>query len=194
MRLVNYSKIPDEKITEYFDFCAKPLGLTTMKVVCKNTKHVRGFCGFSFSDRKEIWIGVGDPSRDKQTYPYILGTDKVVIDSNDRWQWNTGKKAYEVKPGYVDKFRENSHLPILILSKEEYIIHLMAHELRHHWQQKRRPRFEWVFGSNNGKLSKFGIERDSNVFALRMLRQWRKLHAVDIYLEQPDMLVAAISF
>jgi hypothetical protein len=82
---------------------------------------------------------------------------------------------------------------MLYLTREEYMVDLMAHELRHQWQHKKRPRTQYTFTVRNlGSRSYFRRERDSDAYALRMVREWPKIHAVDIYQEQPDTLLQPI--
>jgi hypothetical protein len=81
-----------------------------------------------------------------------------------------------------------------LLTKEEFILKVMAHELRHQWQGKMRPMKDYTFTARHlPKKSYFRRERDADAFALAMVREWRKLHAVDIYPDQPDKLEQEIS-
>jgi hypothetical protein len=53
-------------------------------------------------------------------------------------------------------------------SNEEYLVYIIAHELRHLWQA-RVPRGRRVWGAR-GQFS----ERDADAYAIRMLRAWRR--------------------
>jgi hypothetical protein len=60
------------------------------------------------------------------------------------------------------------YLPIPIGSREEAIVVILAHELRHLWQHKvKRGRRVW------GARGQFS-ERDADAYALHKLREWRR--------------------
>jgi hypothetical protein len=60
------------------------------------------------------------------------------------------------------------YLSYWLLSREECLIHILAHELRHLWQRDHKR--GWVWGSKGRKSS----ERDADAFAIRKLREWRR--------------------
>jgi hypothetical protein len=60
------------------------------------------------------------------------------------------------------------YLPMPVMTGEEKLLWLLAHELRHLWQQ-RVPSGRRVWGAR-GKFS----ERDADAYALRALRHWRR--------------------
>lgn len=195
MRLVNHTDFPDEKIREIFEFCAEPLKIDVMKVVCEKRLENNGD-GFSWSHAKEIQIRIRNDTSDKTTYPYFWGDynkrsryDTVLRNyTANNYMYNEETRRWVPKPGYKETFRKTGNILHLVLSKEEGVVNTIAHELRHQWQKKRRPRSEWCFGSNNGKHTKIGIEIDASAYGLKMQRIWRKLHAVDIYREPPDLI------
>jgi hypothetical protein len=185
MRLVNTTNISDDKLREMFEFCAKPLGLDAMKVSVYDAERHNGFWGHSSRVRKEIAITTGKT----KSFPYFLNRPPRIINSQNRWESYTGdddKEYWRKKSDYVDKYRENPHIPMLNLTREEYMIHLFAHELRHQWQHKKRSMQEYTHTVRHlGSKSYFRRERDCDAYALRKVREWRQLHAVDIYKEQP---------
>lgn len=61
-----------------------------------------------------------------------------------------------------------AYLPIAYGSRRETLLVVLAHELRHLWQQ-RIPRGRRVWGSR-GQYS----ERDADAYALQMLRRYRR--------------------
>jgi hypothetical protein len=165
MRLKNYANFPDKKIREIFEFCAKPLGIESMTVVCeKRLTRMYGHLGYSKYNKKEIHIVI----RDDNKLPY----------TNETFPCRLNVESRRFYPDHSELF----------LSKEECVLAAIAHELRHQWQKKRRPRSEWVYGSNNGRRTKLGDEIDTLAYEFKIVRQWRKLHSVDIYLEQPDRI------
>ena len=64
--------------------------------------------------------------------------------------------------------RRGGYLPWRVFSYEELLVHIMAHELRHHWQTL-VPRGWRVWGAR-GRYS----ERDADAYAIRMVRAWRR--------------------
>jgi hypothetical protein len=192
VRLINESKYhTDKEIKEMFNICAKPLRITTMKVHVHPTEYYNGYWGCSSTWRKEVHVTTGETSN-RRTYPYYNNRPPRLVNSRDRWEMvrETADHTYwRKKPDYADRYRENAHLSMLVLDRSEWIMHLLAHELRHQWQRKRRPMNDFTYTvRNKGRKSHFRAERDCDTFALRMVRKWRRLHAVDIYPEQPDQL------
>jgi hypothetical protein len=161
-----------------------------MKVVCGNTlDRARGHSGYSFRHKKEIHIEIKDDKYDKTIYPRLVDYSKRRrYYTTDNYMYSEELKQCIPKPGYKEIFAETGYLPQLLLSKEERTVNTIAHELRHQWQRKRRPISEWTYGTNKGKHTKVGIETDASAYAIKMVRQWRRLHAVNIYREQPDKI------
>ena len=58
---------------------------------------------------------------------------------------------------------------IVMLSLKEFLVYMIAHELRHHWQDVNRF-YKYTFAS---KLEK---EKDADAYAVKTLRLWRKFH------------------
>lgn len=58
---------------------------------------------------------------------------------------------------------------IILLSLKEFLIYLIAHELRHHWQYV-NPYHKYTFASELEK------EKDANAYAVKKLRLWRTLY------------------
>jgi hypothetical protein len=57
----------------------------------------------------------------------------------------------------------------IILSKEEILVMVIAHELRHLWQYKHKKGKVW------GAKGRFS-ERDADAYAIRKVREWRRLN------------------
>lgn len=60
------------------------------------------------------------------------------------------------------------YLPFFVWNQTEGLLFLLAHELRHLWQDK-HPRGYRVWGAR-GQFS----ERDADAYAIRKVREWRK--------------------
>jgi hypothetical protein len=59
----------------------------------------------------------------------------------------------------------------LILSRDEALVHVLAHEFRHYWQYHHPGKRGKVWGAR-GLVS----ERDADAYAIRKMRQWRRQH------------------
>ena len=67
--------------------------------------------------------------------------------------------------GYIDH---------ILLSREEAVVHVIAHELRHLWQAKVKKGYR-VWGTR-GQFS----DRDADAFAIRKTREWRRQYGNQI--------------
>ena len=65
-------------------------------------------------------------------------------------------------------FATKGYLSSLNFTWQETMIHLIAHELRHLWQQ-RIPKGRRVWGAR-GQYS----ERDADAYAIQVVRRWRR--------------------
>jgi len=77
-----------------------------------------------------------------------------------------------------------SRLPGVVLSEDENLVFLLAHELRHQWQYRRPPRGEWFPGCTSRSHNTH--ERDACAYAWRKVRAWRKLQPREVYKEFPS--------
>jgi len=82
------------------------------------------------------------------------------------------------------------YINTLMLSADEALVHGMAHELRHMWQDLTEQIWNDLDIQESDGLEKHpgsGSDYDADRYATRKMREWRRLHAVDIYPEQPDL-------
>ena len=63
----------------------------------------------------------------------------------------------------------------LVLSEEEDIVSVIAHELRHQWQYSRPLKSQWSYGCQK-RTSNYTSEQDASIYSIRKLREWRALH------------------
>lgn len=71
------------------------------------------------------------------------------------------------------------HSVIVYLSLDEYLVRVIAHELRHNWQavtQYVKPITETMRKSTIQKI-KLKQEKDADGYAVQQVRRWRKLHS-----------------
>ena len=118
--------------------------------------------------RKEIGIEIHPDGKERHSYPYV---NDFSIAVGYHITKRIGNWVYKVK-----HLRKTGYLPHLILSKEEDILHVIAHELRHQWQDTRRSKSLWYYNTNTKKRTKKGDKTDADAYAITTVRRWRKLH------------------
>jgi len=60
-----------------------------------------------------------------------------------------------------------AYIPFIVMSREENVLYILAHELRHLWQSKIKK--GWRVWGSRGQFS----ERDADAYAIRKVREWR---------------------
>jgi hypothetical protein len=141
MRLTNNTDFPDKRIREIIEF-VRPNGISNFDVMIKNsdTCLYRGRCYYNGS------------SFHRTTNPFIV----VRITKNEG-----------CFPLYRTTKKGSGYIPSLLLSREEALVHLIAHELKH-LRQARVKRGHRVWGAR-GQFS----ERDADRYTIRKTRKWR---------------------
>jgi hypothetical protein len=165
IRLTNYTDIPDEKTREIIRF-VRPNGISGFDIRISNSKHI--FAGTAYHEGSPRYHGSSKPfivvrvTKDENAFPYFVrhGSErrtKYKLNSQsgrlEAVSYNTGTGGY---------------LDYLLLSREETIVHVLAHELRHLWQAKIKRGYR-VWGAR-GQFS----ERDADAYAKRKTREWRR--------------------
>ncbi len=83
------------------------------------------------------------------------------------------RMKYDVKyPYIVPANRGEGYLDCLVNSREEMLLHMIAHELRHLWQRKDGKK-----GTKKGpyrRCSKKSREHDADTYAIQIVEEWRK--------------------
>jgi len=159
MRLKNTTDLSNEKIREIIRF-VKPNGvsLDQVKITIHNVRSSGHFAGHT----------------DCIGYIYVRITPKenmFPVYHNLRQEYSKSVGIKDNGEVIMKMFTKNGgYLPSLILSREEAFVHLLAHELRHHWQRKHSGRRGKVWGAR-GRYS----ERDADAYAIRMQRKWRRM-------------------
>ena len=139
MRIKNYTNVATSTIREMVRFAVPP-GVAGFDVRVNNT-------GARFRGRA---YAEGNSIHDRPC-PFII----VSIGRSER-----------LPP--IDVRHRGGYLPMPAMSREEMLLVLLAHELRHLWQG-RVKRGRRVYGAR-GQYS----ERDADAYALRALRHWRR--------------------
>ena len=152
MRIIkNSTNIPNEYIREIFGF-VKPHNVRSsgLQITVRNSRLFSAHWTLTY-DKKgmvvdKVVLSVGDNGNSKMKFPYFV----------DR-----------------SKGRGGGYLSELLLSREEMIVSILAHELRHAWQYRKRRGYR-VWGAR-GQFS----ERDADAYAIRTTRKWRKQNYKD---------------
>ena len=150
MRLRNTSNFTDAQVREIIDF-VKPRKVRNFELIVKPSKH-------SYSGK---------------AYPTGYSTYRST--SSGFTTMPTAICKIGIRP-YPLWTASNNHgyIRMLLLSREECLVMLIAHELKHLWQArplKRHP------GRPKGARGKYS-EREADCYAYRMVRSWRKLHNI----------------
>ena len=106
----------------------------------------------------------------------IVVKNKAAGKVNGQWGWYypSDKKVVLIVPQEIKAHTHRakySKLTIRINSRAEFLIAVMAHELRHAWQ--------WQVDRKNldgSSLAKFIRERDAERYELGMLMLWQQAH------------------
>lgn len=171
MKLINKTKYSREYLFEIIKFC-KPANfrmrnIASMTFLMSKKRYGHGNADITVPWQTEIRIGIP-----RNPYPH------------PRWVKYTRakeKRSYltfenGVKEPVIHSYwhRSNSgYLDYLLLTEEESIVHIIAHEIRHSFQAN-NPKGRRVWGGRKGQS-----ERDCDAFAINRQRKWRHLHYQD---------------
>lgn len=156
MRIENFTDVSNERIREIIRF-VRPSGISNFDVMVKNYSRVKCVNGYEI---KKGGIGRGMAYRKGSSYhstsnPFVVVS---IVNNDQHFPYAWGAIGKNLSGGYIGS---------LLLSREEALVHILAHELRYLWQGN-HPK-EWrIFGSR-GQMS----ERDVDAYAIRMTRAWR---------------------
>ena len=147
---------------------------------------------YAFSKRTEVCATFDSKSK----YPIILHEPhRKIASCYNKYNEKTGeweewhrynylpitKEYLKNHPNY--KNTKSGYLPHLVLSNEEEFVGTMAHEFRHFWRSGNIGKRGRIW-----RAKKEMSERDASAYSIRKIREWRRLHAVDIYQKQPDLI------
>lgn len=164
MRIKNYTNISDERIRQIIKF-VRPNGISNFDIRISNSQKLFGgtayWAGSTYHNTGNSFIVVR-VTKNENIFPYFvryISRRKSKLKLNSR----SGKLeliSYNTSTGgYIDH---------ILLSREEALVHVIAHELRHLWQAKVK-RGHRVWGAR-GQFS----DRDADAFAIRKTREWRR--------------------
>jgi hypothetical protein len=82
-----------------------------------------------------------------------------------------GKENMFPYRSWSDTKPQGGYISSLILTREEVLVQVIAHELRHLWQRTHKGKRGKVWGAR-GQYS----DKDADAYAIRKTREWRRLH------------------
>jgi hypothetical protein len=195
--LQNTTDFTNEKIREIIDF-VKPNNLPTSKFDVRVTGLSDGtFTGYAIPSRERpvIVLRIG---RNEKKFPHyrdytpkvrrpwrkvILYFEKFNEKTRQYETWHESMPYQSIKD-MEKKISYGGYISKLILCREEALVSIAAHELRHLWHKNHPGKRGKVWGAR-GKYS----ERDADAYAIRKQRKWRKIHApTEVYPEYDNIL------
>lgn len=179
MRIKNTSDIPTEKIHEMIEF-VRPKRIGHVTVYLKNKEKKVYYGSTNTTNRVELSI-----TKDENRFPYF---NDYSIHYFIRYK-DPKTGCVELKPSNKKTGRRGGYIDNLMLSRDECLVHLLAHELRHIWQTYhtgRRGKVKYARGNHS--------ERDADAYAIKMQRKWRKIHNIPDYSNIPSFFNLMCSF
>lgn len=75
------------------------------------------------------------------------------------------------------------YIPTFFLSREESLVHTLAHELRHVWQHMSQQIWDKLPSAETKGQAHPGVgsDKDADRYAIRKQREWRYLHNLPLY-------------
>lgn len=154
-KLINYTKTPNELLHKIIQFVF-PSGLNNVKIILRYCRfNSDQFEGTAYSDSNRVSLKI---SR-RLELPFCCG------------------EKSQNKFGYIDMS--------ILKTREEAIISLCAHELRHLWQNTvskqdfTKTRLHKFTVGNKKHECLYKMEKDASIYARKMLLKWRKYKKYD---------------
>lgn len=139
MNITTNLKISEQELVEIINFC-KPPNCVINRLSIKNSRDKNyPYYGYFRPDTKAIRIGIGF----KEFFPMVVDRTKK-----------------QLTQGYESGF--------YLYSREEALIYLLSHELRHIWQDQNRK------VKRLGKIKGLYSESDADRYAVNKLEKWRE--------------------
>lgn len=170
LRLKNTTNFSNSKVLEIVRFCmSKEMSdMLDFDITLSNYRKYmfRGKCY-----PQGCWMHKLDPrkpliivriSSKENAFPYWVdyscSKSKNTVDNRKSLSDNPGSYAHR---GYISHW---------LLTREECLVHVLAHEMRHVWQINHKQ--GWVRRSRGRSFS----ERDADAFAIKIVRAWRRIN------------------
>ncbi len=169
----NRTDVPDQKILNYIEFC-KPFEINKLKVVIHKAKQYSHGLSNKTNKQIDVWMVDGNTKYPQiRDYGNLRKKIELYYDKYNKVtkKWQTMKHWHNVPTG-----KRNGYLPILLLNRDEDLIHIIAHELRHQWQYRKPFKSQYVYAARR-KTSDYSYETDCDAYAIKKIREWRRVHA-----------------
>jgi hypothetical protein len=180
MRLQNTTNISDADIRQIIKF-VKPNNVLTSKCTVRVTNCSGFFQGKFYPERHHIIARI---TPNENRFPYFVDRtpkvrrawrrvsilfDKYNERTNEWESWHRTALYQSVKE--KEKTFGSGYISHLLLSRKEALISVLAHELRHYWQENHKGKRGKVWGAR-GAYS----DRDADAYAISKVREWRRIH------------------
>jgi hypothetical protein len=202
MRIRNYTDFPVDKIRDIIKFVKPNGLSTSnfdIKVTNASHNHCGVFYEKGGYSTKPKAMGTADRpliiariTKNENEYPHFTEyqrTRRVTLywdqynERKEKWQiWhhhkniskcNVKKTAEHWYNWRITKLKDTGgYIDNLILSREEALVHVLAHEFRHYWQTNHLGRRGKFRGERRSGCSDTGAD----IYAIRKVRAWRRLH------------------
>jgi hypothetical protein len=160
MRLRNQTKLPSKLLRDIVNFCAPP-GVTDYLI---RFTHGRSYSARAYARQYAEFVAAKEHDFRSRAYWEKTGTEcSDVVVRIPPYSKGRGKIENNSRGG-------RGYLPSVEYTREEAVVYLVAHELRHLYQglhpSRQRDR---VWGAR-GQFS----ERDADAYAISRVRHWRR--------------------
>lgn len=172
MKIVNkVGKRHDAKLREMIDF-ARPPGISKFVIIFRSARRSHGKASSLFDEEKRVWRPL------------------VTI-------WLNKKQRYPFENTRLPSERDTGYLPYSAANEDEFLIRIIAHELRHLWQRKHMSGHGWQTDGFKRfvrkdrltrKFTKAAKERDAENYALKVLEDWRAHKLAERYTLVPQVI------
>lgn len=164
MKLTNYTNVPDDLLREMIRHCT-PAGVSGFDISFKNAGD-GCLCGRAYTE------GTSYHKRNGKCPPLVVINTPKWYDGDPgarRTKYKIASRAGNPRRELCRRRQScRGYMPDEVWSNHEALVNIIAHELRHLWQQKVTTGHR-VWGAR-GKYS----ERDADAYAIRMTRSWRR--------------------
>jgi hypothetical protein len=163
MHLINKSKWSKEYLREIIKFCKPPnfkmKNITYMTFKMTSRRYGSGNANITVPWDSRIEIKM---SSNPDSYPWYR---HYVKEQRSYMTFENGEtKVHNYTRG------TGGYISCLLLSEEEWLVQMIAHEIRHSFQVNNKN-YHRVWGSRKGTS-----ERDCDAYAIRKMREWRHEH------------------
>jgi hypothetical protein len=160
MKIRNETRLQSKLLREIVNFCAPP-GVTDYLI---RFAHGRGYGARAYAGQYAEFVAAKEHDFRSRAYWEKTGTEcSDVVVRIPHYAKGRGKIENKTRGGL-------GYLPSVEYTREEAIVHFVAHELRHLYQALHPSRQRARVWGARGQFS----ERDADAFAISRTRHWRR--------------------